>query len=909
MKKHILRSALIVALLATIFTSVPAAQAAPGNLDTTFAGFTDDGTVFETGIQTANSVALQPDGKTVVVGSTETSNQLAVFRYLPNGQLDSSFDGDGKAIFPDMFVATDVALQSDGRIVVGGRGNAAGFHLARLTPGGALDTSFNGDGWFKDTDIRLGYLYAILVQRDSKIVACGNGDSSSGGGDFAVTRYNANGSRDSSFGNGLGMVFIGFGAGDTCNDMVQQADGKLVLAGIKWAGFAMFDDSDFAVARLNPDGTRDNSFDGDGRLTTGFGGDEGADAVALQPDGKIVVLGTRAGLPSYPSYMARYLPNGKLDTTFDGDGKRTIPVDSLYDLALQPDGKLLAQGYHKSPDGDYKFALHRLLPSGAHDLSFGENGIRFLDFGGQDVGNALALLPDGRILAAGTKGGAAVLARLWPDGTTLDTGGQQTHAIVAGSAYPPGSAESGNALAVQSDGRLLVAGEVRNAAGTRSDAFLSRFLADGQIDASFGASGTSYGYSGTINSARAIAVQSDGKIIIAGYTAGNGLTDDFLIARFHPNGFIDRDFGESGAYRLDFAGGGDRGTAMALAPDGKIIVAGIAWNGTRHVWGVARLTSSGMPDSSFYGTGGPGKAFLDFGPGSTANAVVVQPDGKVVLGGKTSGDDFTLARLLVSGAPDNSFGPNSNGSIITDMGGADSITSLALASNGWIYAAGYSWRGGADDFALAQYRPNGILAQCPAGQTCSYWPQGKRYISLGGSDSAYALVLRGDNQLVVAGCSDWHMAAAQVSTTEIAQPILFHTDFVGHFDCAFGVQFSGTDKGKIVLAGHQAYDSDTNIALARFQTTAYGSTALPAADEQTTQDATVPTPPPMAADEQTTQDTAVPTPSATPPLSAADEQTTQDTAVPAPAPMPPPDQLISDTVTLSTTVSSELVRP
>jgi hypothetical protein len=105
---------------------------------------------------------------------------------------------------------------------------------------------------------------------------------------------------------------------------------------------------------------------------------------------------------------------------------------------------------------------------------------------------------------------------------------------------------------------------------------------------------------------------------------------------------------------------------------------------------------------------------------------------------------------------------------------------------------------------------------------------------LGGSDSAYALVLRGDNQLVAAGCSDLHMAAAQVSTIDVnAPPLLFRTDFVGGSDCAYGVQFSDADKDKFILAGSQFYDSDKNIALARFETT--GNNPVPSP---------TPTPPP-----------------------------------------------------------------
>jgi uncharacterized delta-60 repeat protein len=829
MRKHILRSALIIALLTIIFPSFQAAQAAqadpavaaqlaPGGLDTSFAGFTDDGIVNPAGLTIATSIAVQPDGKIVVVGETATADELAVLRFLPNGQPDTIFDRDGKVSIPNMFTAADVAIQIDGKIVVAGFRSSAGFQVARLTSIGALDPSFDQEGWVNDTDIRLDTLTSVLVQSDGKIVACGKAGQSEGKGDFAITRYNANGARDMAFGNGI--VFVAFGGDDLCYDSAQQSDGKLVFVGLR-SNRGVFDyDDDFAVARLTINGKLDTAFDNDGKLTTGFGHMEAATGVAIQPDGKIVALGS--DYVSNASYMARYHSNGSLDKTFDGDGKLTLPYDKLWKLVIQPDGKMLAVGFHKSSDGDKKIILYRLLPSGAMDTSFDFDGAAAYDFGGMDDGFAVAMQPDGRILAAGTKGDAAVLVRVWPDGTTLDTGGQQAH----GHPFPPGANELTSSLAVQSDGKLLVAGELRNPVNAWSQAFVSRFLADGQIDSSFGYIGMSTVYEGAFSAAHAIAVQNDGKIVIAGYATGrgytgSGVTDDFLIVRLLPSGAGDPFFGTNGVYRLDFAGGADRANGLALTPDGKIVVAGSAWYNGRQMWGIARLTSSGTLDASFTNSAGPGKALLDFDPNSAANAVVLQPDGKILLGGKTGGEDFVVARLLATGALDTTFGPTGAGYNITNMGGADAVVGLALASNGWIYAAGFSWRGGtAEDFALAQYQPNGTLPQCPGGQTCKYWPGGLRFINMGGSDSAYALVLRGDNQLIAAGCSDGQMAAAQVSTTDInAIPLRFKTNFVGQFECANGVQFSDASKSKIVLAGWQVYDQNHNIGLARFQTT------------------------------------------------------------------------------------------
>ena len=170
-------------------------------------------------------------------------------------------------------------------------------------------------------------------------------------------------------------------------------------------------------------------------------------------------------------HVARYLPNGKFDDSLDGDGKLTIPVDHLEKVAIQPDGKLLALGYHQSPDGDFKLAIHRRLAGGAPDPTFDFDGSAWLDFGGNDTsidtGQAMVLQPDGRILVASR----TVLARVWADGTAYDSGGQQTHGIAFPPSYQPGYQELVTGAAFQPDGAVLVAGQLYAPDNSFSDAF------------------------------------------------------------------------------------------------------------------------------------------------------------------------------------------------------------------------------------------------------------------------------------------------------------------------------------------------------------------------------------------------------------------------------------------------------
>jgi uncharacterized delta-60 repeat protein len=832
---------LAAALLAGLTGAVTSASpAAPGDLDTSFAGFGTGGIVTQTGVDMASEstlggMALAPDGRVVTVAYK--GFKLLAWRTLPNGQPDATFNNDSYAELqnPDYaIIPHDVAVQPDGAVVVAGRNRHAyddhsgDFLLLRLKADGQIDASFGQNGYVL-TGFYNSYETArqVLIQPDGKIVAAGftrEYDPSGGVTLFAVARYTTGGLLDPAFGGGDGLVTIEFGSYAQAYDLALQSDGKLVLAG---AGGASGDAHAFALVRLNADGSLDDDSDGD----SGFGGDGKVttsseapiSAIAIQPDGRIVALGNLNGT----SYMARYEPDGDLDTSFgpgglDGDGRLTLPGDSLRDLALQPDGKMVLLGHDYDPASDH-FTFYRLLDSGELDVTFGFGGLLKPNLGvAYEYGNDLALLPDGRILGFGLRSTDTVratslaLVRLWPNGR-LDAGGTQTHAVGAGTAYPPGSDEYANALAVHPDGRLLVAGELRNPNGTRSDAVVTRFLTDGQVDTTFGAHGTAYAFSGVFNVASAIALQTDGKIVIAGHTGGNGLTDDFLIARFHPNGTPDTGFGDAfGAKAVHFGSGHDTAYALALTPDGKIIVVGDVFNGSTNIWGVLRLTSAGQPDPTF-GPSQDGKAFIHLSNTASAQAVVVQSDGKVVVAGHVS-YDAAIVRLLETGLSDASFG--AGGATIKDLGGFDGINALVLAPNGWFYAAG-SYRNSqnnTNDFALAQFRPDGTLAECSDPAGCGYWSTGTAFADWGGNDIAVALDWRSDNQLVAAGVSDGRFAAAQFSTTDSApSPLKYTTDFAGSYEIARSIRFTGTDK--VVMAGLQDSNSDWNIALARFETT------------------------------------------------------------------------------------------
>ena len=238
---------------------------------------------------------------------------------------------------------------------------APDFALARFNPNGSLDTSFSGDGK-QTTDFGSSgdRAHGVAIQADGKIVAAG--DSLGGSGfDFALARYNPNGSLDTSF-SGDGKQTTDFGGSEAASGVKLQSDGKIVAVG--------GDDSDFALARYNPNGSLDTTFSGDGKQTTDFGGSDGARAVALQADGKIVAVGIAGGNGSSFA-VARYNPNGTLDPTFSGDGKQTTSFGGYLDgataVALQGDGKIVAVGHAGAANGD--FALARYNPNGSLDTT------------------------------------------------------------------------------------------------------------------------------------------------------------------------------------------------------------------------------------------------------------------------------------------------------------------------------------------------------------------------------------------------------------------------------------------------------------------------------------------------------------------------------------------------------------
>jgi uncharacterized delta-60 repeat protein len=463
---------------------------------------------------------------------------------------------------------------------------------------------------------------SVVVQPDGKILVAGFSHNGSNN-DFAITRYNADGTLDTSF-DGDGVVTLPIGAGaDKANSITLQADGKILVAGQSSNG----SNDDFAVIRLNADGSLDTGFDGDGIVTTAIGSsDDAAQGVIVQDDGKIVVVGRSNNGTNNDFAVVRYNADGSLDTTFDSDGIVTTAIgsgdDRAFDVTLQTDGKILVTG--RSNNGaNNDFALVRYNTDGSLDTSFDTDGKLTTDF----------------------------------------SSGNDT-------AY---------SVTVQADGKILVAGEVRNA---NDDFGLARYNTDGSLDTSFDGDGLASTAIGSFfDRAQDVAVQADGKIVVAGYS-GNGSDEDFALVRYDTNGTLDTSFNGTGIVTTDFGSGNDRVQSVAVKADGTIIVVGRAHNGSDQDFALASYNADGSLDTSF-DTSGSG--ILSGNPTFVEDGAPVVLDGDVTIYDSelSAADNFDGASLTLvrngGASADDIFSATGNLAALTE-GGNLALSGVTIGS-------------------------------------------------------------------------------------------------------------------------------------------------------------------------------------------------------------------------------------
>ncbi|MCA9919075.1 MAG: hypothetical protein KC445_14030, partial [Anaerolineales bacterium] len=773
---------LLLALFMVAF--VFASPQAEGDLDSTFGVNGRTITAVSNSGGGAYGMALDGNGRAVIVGSS-----FKVARLTTSGLLDTTFNSfgfNGPNLDGDSGSATDIAIQTDGRIVVAGTLNSSDFVLYRFTSGGALDTSFGVNGRTVLDFGGIEALEAIGLQSDNKIIAVGR-TNLNGGDDFAIARFNASGSLDTTFGGGDGKVITNFAGADAANAVFVRSDDKFVVAGTANTL------QDIGVARYNANGTLDTTFSGDGKIITDLGNREVTNAVYSVPgsheiivvgynvamrdgfmfrydfdgttdtsfgtNGKVVVDWANitpaddvdtpvdivmqddfqfvvTGYTAYTTWrgessyliVARYGYNGTPDLTFGGGtGKQTLsfsPYNS-YDkdygqqVVLQADGKIVVAGYGDISDSASAehsvFGVARFTTGGALDTTYDLDGMKLIDFGDTVRDVASAVRADGSIVTAGwgyefvntlTEIGAknqVALTRHDANGsldTTFNSDGMALE-------QPASGALSAYDMTLRPDGRMIVVGQYLTGPYV---VFVSQFSEDGALDDAFG-TGTLPGYglfavdsSGdNEHAAYGVALQADGKIVVAGYVKPTSADPDILVVRFNSNGTLDTTFGTSGFVRTDL-GGWEYGRDVAIQPDGKIVVTGYATAFDSDVV-TLRYTSNGVLDTTF---SGDGVATADFSGGADYGfAVAIQPDNRIVVGGYSNAD-FALLRYNSNGSLDTSF--SGDGRLTTNIGGGDYGQDVLVQVDGKIVLGGYIIQANGDkDFAIARYNSNGAL--------------------------------------------------------------------------------------------------------------------------------------------------------------------------------------------------------
>jgi uncharacterized delta-60 repeat protein len=622
----------------------------PSGVDETPLSFYDnfgfDSTVFTT--------AIQSDGKILVGGSFTALNgtlRNRLVRLNTDGTVDTAFYTNlGTGIIKGFNNnVTTLAIQSDGKILVGGTFTALGGEtrnrLVRLNTDGTVDTAFStnlGTGFSSNVN-------TIAIQSDGKILVGGTFNTLNFTTRNRLVRLNTNGTVDTAFSTNLGTGF-----NNTVNTLAIQSDGKILVGGLFTA---LKGTTRNRLVRLNADGTEDTAFYTN--LGTGFA--NVVITIAIQSDGKILVGGLFTTFKgTFRNRLVRLNTDGTEDTAFytnlgTGVGSNVITI------AIQSDGKILVGGTFTTLNGITRNRLVRLNAAGTVDTAFSTN----LGAGFNSTVNTIAIQSDGKILVGGlfialNSTTRNRLVRLNTDGT--DAALSITNYLGFGSIVW--------SLAIQSDDKILVGGQFTTFNGTFRNR-LVRLNTDGTEDTAFY---TNLG-TGFDNAVFTIAIQSDGKIIVGGqFTTLNNLGRRFFVV-LSPSGVDETPLSFYGNFGFD-----STAFTTAIQSDGKILVGGTftALNGTTRNR-LVRLNTDGTVDTAFYTN-------LGTGFNSNVNTIAIQPDDKILVGGQfTTLNGITrnrLVRLNTDGTVDTAFYTN------LGTGFNSTVTTIAIQSDGKILVGG-----------------------------------------------------------------------------------------------------------------------------------------------------------------------------------------------------------------------------
>jgi uncharacterized delta-60 repeat protein len=715
--------------LVLVFTSVilpVAALGQAGFLDPSFGGTGMIQFGFGGAQEEGQATAVQSDGSLLIAGIRQDTSQIAVLRLGTNNLPDPTFGSGGLAtLTPALPIVqvSGVAEQADGKIVVAGTVYGSGefnrdFMVARFNSDGSVDSSFGTGGLVsRDMDGSSDdFTYGLAIQPDGKIVIAGTATASPNfnpAEHIALARFDTNGNGDFSFGSGGIFVITNYSAGYA---MALEGDGNILVGGYF---------GNTAIVRVTTNGTLDTTFGSGGSATIPTGGQ--ITAVAIQPGGLTILqpaMIVAAGISSSSVVVARLSLSGVLDTNFSGVGYVTKSVVSnprVTGLACFASGFVTRRTFKFLVSGDVyngsEYFVTRVNADGSTDTSLGGSG--------------------------------AVLTS------------------IANSAYA-----QDNGLAVLPGGRFVLAGTL-SPTGCGSDFLVARYnYADGSLDTNFYGGGILSTNVGQRNAeANSVAIQADGKIVLAGHCTDGCGYDVLALCRLNSDGTFDSSFGNKGTVVTNLT---SLGSPMVIQPDGRIIVAGAAYDGVaNYSVTLTRFLSTGALDASF-GSGGVATNIVGTNSASPT-AIALQSNGKIVVGASTSvsGNDIAILRCNTNGALDTTW--NGSGKVFTVIGSSgDQMGAVAVQSDGKVIDAGLSGFSTVDKFSMVRCATNGTLDNSfgSFGRVATAVPN-ETY------SGAYGMVLQPDGRIILAGL----VAAAPAYQFQLA---VLRYNSSGTLDSTFG---------------------------------------------------------------------------------------------------------------------------
>ncbi len=400
--------------------------------------------------------------------------------------------------------------------------------------------------------------------------------------EVSVMSGGSSGALDTTFGT-TGMVTTDLGADDSGQAVAVDSTNKIIVAG----QFRIAASGDFALVRYNTDGTLDNTFGASGKVITNLGADDRGRAAVIDSNGKILVGGDSLVTAS-DFAVARYNSNGTLDTSFNSNGFVTTDFNNTaepaMDITIDLNGKIVAAGFAHNGT-NYDFAVVRYNSDGSLDTSFNTNGMVTTDLGGDDRISGVATYPNGNVIVVGRTGSASdydfAIVRYNNDGTLDTTFGTNGVIIID----LGGTNDRAREITFDLNGKIVIVGRSN---GTGSNDFVvMRFNDDGSPDTTFGTNGMVITNIGGNDRGRAVVIDSSDRIIVLGTSNSQG-GNDFAVIRYNIDGSLDTTFDTNGIAYIDF-GGDDRGADIVLDSNGMIIVGGRSDTGSGNDFAAARL--------------------------------------------------------------------------------------------------------------------------------------------------------------------------------------------------------------------------------------------------------------------------------------------------------------------------------